>query len=244
MQAVILAGGLGTRLGPLSLTRPKALVPVRGRPFIDYQLDLLRAGGVDEIVLCVGHFGDQVRAHCGDGRLYGLSLAYSDDGETLLGTAAAVKKAEPLLAGQFFLTYGDAYLRLPYAAIVERFSRRAELGLMVVYRNDDRHERSNVVAKRGLVTAYDKNRRLDGMCFINFGVSILRREALALVPAQEPFSQEQWYELLIAQRQLRAQSTRLRPYEVGSPRGLRDFERFLAGPRYAAESVGATRMSR
>ncbi len=227
MQAVILAGGLGTRLGALTAAQPKALVPVHGRPFIDYQLELLRSGGVREAILCIGHLGDQIRAHCGDGRRYDLSLQYSDEGGHLLGTAGAVRNAEPLLAGRFLLTYADTYLRLPYAAIAERFARRPELGAMVVYQNDNRYEASNVAIGGGLVRAYDKAGRTAGLCYLNFGVSLLRREAVTLVPPAIVYSQEQWYEDLIARRQLRAYTARRRPYEIGSPAGLRAFERFV-----------------
>lgn len=81
MQAAIIAGGFVTRLLPLTADRPKALVDVCGRPFIDYQLALLRRGGVSDVVLCVGHLGEQIEDHVGDGSGFGVRVRYLDEGE-------------------------------------------------------------------------------------------------------------------------------------------------------------------
>ncbi|MBU4573591.1 MAG: NTP transferase domain-containing protein, partial [Proteobacteria bacterium] len=97
MQAAVIAGGLGTRLGALTKDIPKPLVPVAGRPFLEHQLGLLKAGGVDKVVLCIGHLGEQIQAFVGDGSRWGLEVAYSLDGSTLLGTGGSLKKAAPLL---------------------------------------------------------------------------------------------------------------------------------------------------
>jgi NDP-sugar pyrophosphorylase family protein len=117
MQAVILAGGLGTRLRPLTAKRPKAMVSIAGRPFLEYQIGLLRDAGIDDIVLCVGYLAEQIIDYFGDGSSFGVRLRYSVERERLLGTAGAVKQAEPLLTDIFFLTYGDSYLRLDYRAV-------------------------------------------------------------------------------------------------------------------------------
>lgn len=223
MQIAVLAGGLGTRLGPLTAQTPKSLVPVHGRPFLDYQLRLFKASGFDEVVLLVGHLGGQVRAFAGDGSRYGLRLYYADEGEQLLGTAGAVRQAEPLLAAEFFLTYGDSYLPIDYHAVLAHFHRRDNLALMVVLQNDDRLAPSNVCVRDGYVTAYDKERRAPGLRWINFGVSLLHRDALAAIPPARPSSQEDWYQNLIARRELLAFETNKRFYEVGSPTGLAEF---------------------
>jgi NDP-sugar pyrophosphorylase family protein len=228
MQAVILAGGLGTRLRPLTAKRPKAMVSIAGRPFLEYQIGLLRDAGIDDIVLCVGYLAEQIIDYFGDGSSFGVRLRYSVERERLLGTAGAVKQAEPLLTDIFFLTYGDSYLRLDYRAVWDYFQRSHKLGLMVVYRNENRFDRSNVVVADGLVKVYDKERTLPGMDYINFGVSLLRKEALSLVPSGIPYSQEEWYAQLIERGELLAYEVRERFYEIGSPRGLEEFRRLVA----------------
>ena len=228
MQIVILAGGLGTRLRPLTERLPKCLVPVNGRPFLEYQLELLSRRGVRDIVLCVGYLGEAVLEHFGPGHRFGVNIVYSWERDGLLGTAGALKQAEPLLEPEFFVTYGDSYLLLDYREIVRRFRESPALGMMVIYRNYDRLELSNVVARDGQVVAYDKTTRLPGMVYVNEGLSVLRRRALRLIPDGEPVSQEEFYQVLIARRELLAYETQQRFYEVGSLRGIEQFQQAMA----------------
>ena len=224
MQAVILAGGLGTRLLPITRTIPKAMIPVRGRPFLEYQLALLKHHGVTDIILCVGYLGDMLESHFGDGSRLGVSIRYGREGDHLLGTAGALQNVERLLDNEFFVTYGDGYLTMDYQHAMAYFRRRRRLGLMVVYKNRDRYERSNVVIKGPFVAAYDKHNRLPGMEYVDFGVSILRRETLQQVRPGRVSSLEELYAGLITQQQLLAYRARHRFYEIGSPRGLSEFE--------------------
>lgn len=233
MQAVILAGGLGTRLYPVTRSVPKAMVSVCGRPFIEYQLDLLRHHGVTDIVLCVGYLGDRIRAHCGDGSRFGVAIQYGDEGDRLLGTGGALRRVAPLLADEFFVTYGDGYLRLEYARVMSYFKRRDRLGLMVTYRNRGRYDRSNVLVKRAFVAAYDKAHPGPEMDRIDFGVSILRRRAVDRIPANRPAPLEELYADLIADRQLLAYRAGLRFFEIGSPAGLGEFEALVRAGRIA-----------
>jgi NDP-sugar pyrophosphorylase family protein len=228
MQMVVLAGGLGTRLRPYTHNLPKSLVPVNGRSFLEYQLDLFERSGIDDVVLLTGHLGEQIRERIQAARRDGMRVRCCDEGETLLGTGGAVRNAESLLAGEFFLTYGDSYLPIDYAAVMDDFRRRRALGLMVVYRNEDRGERSNVVVEDGFVTIYDKERAYPGMSYINFGISVLRKEALRLIPPGVRYSQEAWYQQLIQARELLAYETWQRYYEVGSIAGLEEFRDLMA----------------
>lgn len=234
MQMVILAGGLGTRMRPLTRKLPKALIPVDGKPFLQYQIELLREQGISDIVVCIGHLGEKVKQHFNDGHDLGVSIRYSAEHNGLLGTAGAIKNAEPLLEDDFFLMYGDSYLPLDYPQIMRYFRRLQKLGLMMVYRNANRYQRSNVVVGGHLVRAYDKEGRTPGMVYINHGLSILRKEALRLIPAGRPSSQEEFYQTLIDRRELLAFETWQRFYEIGSPEGLREFERLVASRGVAA----------
>lgn len=228
MQIVVLAGGLGTRLRPLTSSTPKSMIPVNGRPFLEYQLDLFKQHGIRDVVLCVGHCGDQVKAYFGDGRKFHVDICYAEERDKLMGTAGAVKNAEALLADEFFLTYGDSYLRLDYGRVMCHFLRSEGLGLMVVYPNANRYDRSNVIIQNGRVRVYDKTGTTPGMRYINYGVSVLRKDALRFIPGGEPFSQEDFYQILIDQDQLLAFETYQRFYEIGSSKGLEEFRRLAA----------------
>jgi len=228
MQMAILAGGLGTRLRPLTSEVPKALIPIGGKPFLHHQIELLKRQGIRDIVLCVGHLAEQVQDYFGDGRWLGVRIKYSEEKGSLLGTAGAIKKAEPLLGDDFFLMYGDSYLMIDYQEIMRYFRRFHRLGLMVVWKNLDRLERSNVSAKGNLVTAYNKDQKSSDMVYINYGLSVLRKEALVFIPPGRPFSQEEFYQILIDRRELLAFEVGQRFYEIGSPRGLEEFEMLVA----------------
>ena len=227
MQAVILAGGLGTRLGPLTKTVPKAMTPVLGRPFIDYQVELLRGSGITEIVVCVGYLGEVIERHLGDGRRLGVTVAYSRDGPSLLGPAGALKGAERLVRDTFFVTYGDAYLRVPYGALMEALVRSDVLGMMAVFRNENRFGRSDVAVEGGRVIRYDKKSSTPRMDWINFGVTALRRGALALIPRGRECGEEEFYGRLIERRDLGAYQVSERFYEIGNPSSLSEFESFV-----------------
>jgi NDP-sugar pyrophosphorylase family protein len=229
MQAVILAGGLGTRLRPLTERAPKAMTPVNGKPFIDYQLELLRKGGVDEFVLCVGHLGEAIERHLGDGSSLGCSIRYSYDGPRLLGPAGALRKAEALLGDRFFVTYGDAYLRAPYGSLMGALAASGKLGVMAVYRNRGRFGKSDVVVKGGAVVRYDKKNTATGMDWINYGVTALQRKAVDLIPEGRFCDEEEFYGALVDRRELVAFEVKDRFYEIGTPESLSEFEAFIRG---------------
>src|SRR5512133_904030 len=97
----ILAGGLATRLRPITETIPKSLIEVCGEPFIAHQLRLLRSRGIEEVVLCIGYLGEQIEKVIGTGSAFGLRVRYSFDGKELLGTGGAIRRALDLLGEDF-----------------------------------------------------------------------------------------------------------------------------------------------
>ena len=229
MQAAILVGGLGTRLGGLTKNVPKPMIPVRGRPFLEHELALLRRSGIDDFVLCVGYLGESVEAHFGDGGRFGVRVRYSRDGPKPLGPAGALKRAEPLLDDRFFVTYGDAYLRADYRGLMCTLVDSGALGVMAVFENHDRHGRSDVEVDEGRVVRYDKRGTRGQMDWINFGVSALRRDALEVIPGGRSCGEEEFYGELIRRRELLAFPVKERFYEIGTPESLGEFERFLSG---------------
>jgi NDP-sugar pyrophosphorylase family protein len=230
VPAAVLAGGLATRLGPIVSELPKALVDVGGRPFIEHQLELLRRNGVRRVVLCLGHRGRQVEAHLGDGASLGLEIAYSYDGPQLLGTGGALRRAAPLLGHVSWVLYGDSYMDIDYAAVLEDFLSRPALGVMTVLRNDDRWDRSNAVFRDGRLLRYDKKARTPDMTHVDYGVSLLRRVALFRVPEGEPYDLADLYRDLVAEGVMRGHEVTQRFYEIGTPESLEETRRYLAGP--------------
>jgi len=227
VQAAILAGGLGTRLRPLTNKVPKAMVPVNGRPFLEYEIELLKANQVEDLVICLGYLGEQVERYFGDGKKFGVRLRYSHDGKELLGPIGGLKMAEPLLEDEFFVTYGDAYLRMNYVGMMAELRASKKLAAMAVYRNDGKFGKSDIIAKDGLVTSYDKKKTLPGMVWVNFGVTALKRAALDTVETGRYCDEETYYGGLVRRKQLAAYETFDRFYEIGSPEGLEEFTRFI-----------------
>lgn len=228
MQIVILCGGLGTRLASVTERVPKSLAILDGKPFLQYQVELLRSRGITDIVLCIGYLGQQIRRFLDDGTAWGVRIEYSDEGERLLGTAGAIKRAEPLLKERFFVMYGDSYLPLDFENVGKCFEERGRLAMMVVYRNDNRYDTSNVILDGDLVQVYDKKSRLPDMVYIDAGVSVLRKEVLGLIPPDEVYTLEALYQGLIQAKKLAAYETRQRFYEIGSPEGLEEFRNLVA----------------
>lgn len=229
----ILAGGLATRMRPLTEHVPKALLPVAGQPFLAHQLALLRAGGIRSVVLCVGYRGEMIEATFGDGRAHGMALQYSYDGPELLGTGGALYKALPLLSDPFLVMYGDSYLRCDYAAIYREFLRRyaaqtpPPLGLMTVYRNAGQYDRSNVVFMNHHVLVYDKHVERPDMVYIDWGLSVLTKAALAEHGLGEKFDLADVLQALAQQGRLSGYEVHERFYEIGSPSGLQELEAAL-----------------
>ncbi|HET9129850.1 MAG TPA: sugar phosphate nucleotidyltransferase, partial [Terriglobia bacterium] len=171
MPAVILAGGLATRLRPLTETIPKSLVEVAGHPFLWHQLQLLKRHGIRHVVLAVGYLGEQIQNSFGDGSQLGIQLDYSFDGPELLGTAGAIRRAMGLLPERFFVLYGDSYLTCDYSAVEASFRQSNLPGLMTVYRNDDRYDRSNVTYDGSRILRYEKQEHHSDMHYIDYGLS-------------------------------------------------------------------------
>ncbi len=228
VAVAILAGGKATWMAALTAERPKALLPVAGRPFLDHQLELLHRHGARRVVLLVGHLGEQIVEHVGDGARFGLRVEYQFDGPRLLGTGGALRAALPKLGPLFWVTWGDAYLDFDWPATLAHFLGRPEPALMTVVHNEGQWDRSNVVFCNGRVVCYDKRRPTPAMACIDYGASLFRAEALARVPPDEPYDLADLCHDLAAEGGLAGYEVTRRFYEVGSPEGLRETEAYLA----------------
>jgi N-acetyl-alpha-D-muramate 1-phosphate uridylyltransferase len=235
MQCVVVAGGLGTRMRSLTgADQPKALLLVHGRPFVDHQLELLAARGVEDLVFCIGHGGMALRQHVGAGDAFGLSVRYVDEGDDLRGTAGALRLAldAGVLDDDFAVLYGDSYLPIDLAPVWQAFSAGGLPALMTVYRNENRWEPSNAVLDDGRVVLYDKRRRhaRSAACrWIDYGLSVLRAELVEQrVPLAEVADLADLFHDLSLEGKLAGLEVEERFYEVGSPEGLAELERYLA----------------
>jgi NDP-sugar pyrophosphorylase family protein len=221
----ILAGGLATRLRPLTERIPKSLVPVAGRPFLAHQLDLLRSQGIRRAVLCVGHLGDQIEAAFGDGRAFGIELAYAYDGPSLAGTAGALRRALPLLGPEFFTLYGDSYLEIDYAEAWSAYRRQSASALMTVIAHALATEPANAWYEAGLIRAYDKQTPRPEMRHVDYGLGLFRADVVAGAPEIADLSDLQTR--LAREGRLAGHEVTRRYFEIGSPRGLADLESHL-----------------
>jgi N-acetyl-alpha-D-muramate 1-phosphate uridylyltransferase len=227
LPVAILAGGLATRLRPLTEHVPKVLLEVAGKPFVMHQLELLQRSGVQRVVFCVGYLGEQVRDALGDGQSWGMDFQYVFDGPQLLGTGGALRKALPFLGESFLILYGDSYLEVDYSAVAKAFLDSGKMGLMTVLRNADQWDRSNVLFADGHIVGYDKVHRLPEMQHIDYGLGALRAQVFDSCPVDCPIDLATIYQGLLSKDQLAGFEATQRFYEIGSPAGLEETRRYL-----------------
>ncbi|NQW02287.1 MAG: NTP transferase domain-containing protein [Rhodospirillales bacterium] len=235
MQCLILAGGLGTRINSLGGGLPKSLIPVAGRPFLDYQLRWLAAGGVDRVVLALGYGAEQIKAYAGDGQDWNLHIDYADDGKQPLGTGGAIRRAIDcgFVADSFFVLYGDSYLDVDLRAIWDKHQTTG-LPVMTVFRNRGDWDASNVLMQDGVIKLFEKNRpdrdQL-GMEYIDYGISLLSTSVIIKhVASGQPADLADVFHVLSVNGELAAFEASRRFYEIGSPAGHAELQAHLANP--------------
>ena len=228
VPVALLAGGMATRLRPITETIPKAMVEVAGRPFIDHQLELLHRNGIRRVVMCLGYRGQQLEGHVGDGAARGMEIRYAYDGEQLMGTGGAIRRALPLLGEVFWVMYGDSYMDIDYRAVLDHFSVSRGDALMTVLHNGNRWDTSNVVFRDGKLLRYDKRNRTPDMDYIDYGVALLRRSAAEGIPTDRPFDLAELYTALVTEGRMIGYEVTNRFYEIGTPAALEEAGRYLA----------------
>lgn len=235
MQAVILAGGLGTRLRPITYQFPKPMVKINGKPFLAYQLELLKNHNITDILLLIGYLGEQIKKYFENGEKFGLNIRYSEE-KTPIGTAGALKNAEKLLEKHFLLLNGDSYLPINYCSFIDRFHEKKAKGMIAVYNNklENTAVPNNVAInnKNNIITKYSKL-KTTGCRFVDAGVSIFNKDMLKLIPKNKVVSLEQEiFPKLIKDRKLQAFVTKQRFFDIGTQERIKEFEEFLAGNFY------------
>lgn len=232
LPVALLAGGMATRLRPITEKIPKLLVEVAGEPFFSHQLRLLKQNGLTKIVLCVGYLGEMIVEQYGDGSKWGVEIQYSFDGPKLLGTGGALIRALPKLGDAFYVLYGDSYLPVDYQAVGRAFLDSGKLGLMTVFENREAYDASNVWFEDGRIRFYSKKEKLPQMRHIDYGLGLFRAAAFAGLPRDEVVDLAAVQTDLVSRSELAGYEMKQRFYEIGSHAGLAELDRLLrAAPR-------------
>lgn len=228
IQAVILAGGRGTRLRPLTYTRPKPMVEFHGKPFLEYLVEMLRDQGFRRILMLLGFLPQIIQDYFGDGRRWDLQIDYSvSDVEDL--TARRIQLAEPHLDPCFLLMYCDNYWPMDMDKMWKRFVRAKVPAMVTIYSNRDAHTKDTVrVDDDGYVTVFDRSRTTPGLQGVEISYAILTKSVLQLLPKEDALLEAAVYPRLASERKLLAYMTDHRYYSVGSLERLPLTEVFLA----------------
>ena len=227
LPVALLAGGMATRLRPITEKIPKLLVEVAGEPFFSHQIRLLKAAGLTRIVLWVGYLGDMIVEQYGDGSKWGVHIDYAFDGPKLLGTGGALIAALPKLGEAFYVLYGDSYLPVDYRGVGDFFLKSGQRGLMTVYENHGRYDTSNVWFEHGEIKLYDKKNKVPQMHHIDYGLGVFRAAAFDAFPRDAVVDLAEVQKALVAQRQLAGFEIKERFYEIGSHAGLTELDQLL-----------------
>jgi NDP-sugar pyrophosphorylase family protein len=227
LPVAILAGGLATRLRPITEKVPKLLIEVAGEPFFTHQIRLLKAAGLTRLVLCVGYLGEKIVELYGDGSKHGIHIDYSFDGPKLLGTGGALIQALPKLGDAFYVLYGDSYLPVDYRAVGDFFLRSGQKGLMTVYENHELYDASNVWFEGGEIKVYDKKNKVPQMHHIDYGLGLFKAAAFDGFPRDQVVDLAAVQMQLVAQKQLAGYEIPERFYEIGSHAGLQELDALL-----------------
>lgn len=224
---LILSGGLATRMRPATEKIPKAMLPVNGKPFIHHQLTLLARKGALHVILCVGYLGEIIEQYVGNGSSYHLNVTYSYDGDKLLGTGGAVRKAGSHLPESFFVLYGDSYLDVDFRQAEAAYRASGKKGLMTVFKNEDLWDASNVIFRNNELIKYSKKHKTAEMTYIDYGLGILNKNVLEAFAGDAVFDLSEVYEHLSDIKQLYGYEVFERFYEIGSQKGLADLRKKL-----------------
>jgi MurNAc alpha-1-phosphate uridylyltransferase len=223
----ILAGGLATRLRPITEEIPKSLIEVAGEPFICHQLHYLRQQGINSVVLCIGYLGEKIQEVVGDGSRWDMHVSYSPDGPALLGTGGALRQALPLLGEHFFILYGDSYLPIDFSDVGKTYAASGKKGLMTVLQNQNQWDKSNVEFNAGQIIEYNKTLIRPQMHYIDYGLGLLQGDGLHAYPAEQSFDLSKVYNELSLAGELAGYEVFERFYEIGSHQGIADTQAYL-----------------
>lgn len=242
LQAIILAGGAGTRLGDLTSTIPKPMLEVNGKPFLQYIIELLQRNGIKKIVLAIGYLANCFVDYFGTGEKYNVSIQYSIE-KDFMGTGGALFLAKDLLDDNFFVVNGDTYLDIDYQKAYESFLKAKKQGMLVVYDNKDKIASNNIAINGETIIAYAKKEVLKRgekvvdvpvvfsekeLEYIDAGVQVFKKSILDYIPGKKFVTLEtEIFPILIKANQLKAFVTEQRYYDMGTPERFAQVKKVL-----------------
>ena len=227
MQIAIICGGLATRLKDLAKKTPKSMMKINGKPFLEYQIEMLKKQNIKDIVLCVGHLSEKIIEYFEDGKSFGVNIEYSYDGNKKLGPMGAIKNAEKLLEKEFFIMYGDSFIFVNFQKVYDFYKKNNKLGCMVVYKNKDLFDKSNLAVENNMVLDIKnliKNKKLE---YIDYGTSIFNKKSLDFIKDDAFCSTATFFKKMIQENELLAYETNKRFYHIGTPEALEEFRSFI-----------------
>ena len=228
---VILAGGLATRLRPITKNTPKSLILINNVPFVLHQLKLLFLNGIRNVHFCLGYLGEEIENVVKKSSFSKeMRITYSYDGEKLLGTGGAINNSlDFIISDEFLVIYGDSYLDVNYKSVLNFFLKKSNdvNGLMSVYRNENKFDKSNIVFNKNLIINYSKVDTVDEMNYIDFGLGILRKSHFDFFPNNQNFDLSDLYQNLVNEKELLGFEVFKRFYEIGSINGINDLSKYL-----------------
>ncbi len=228
LSIVVLAGGLATRLRPMTATLPKSMIEIAGKPFIHHQLKCFERQGIEQVVICTGFLGEQIQSYVEEKQhCFNLDVQFSYDGEKLLGTAGAIKKTLDQLSDNFFVIYGDSFLSCDFNRVENFFIKSEKLALMTVYKNHNQGDKSNIVFQNGKIINYDKINQTSEMQYIDYGLGIFNKRVFVQVPEAEPYDLAVLYQALLTENKLAGFEVEERFYEIGSFSGIEETSDFI-----------------
>jgi len=219
LQVVILAGGLATRLYPITEKIPKSLVEVAGFPFIHHQLNYLKKQGIEEVVICLGYLGELVEEFISK-QSYGLNISFSYDGVKQLGTGGALKNALNRLSDQFFIIYGDSFLPIDYLKVYRASVDNKGCAIMVIFKNNNKFDVSNVKKVTDDIIFYDKKSPGPDMKYIDYGLSIASKKMIEDFKGGSSYDLSDLMHKISIENKLIGFEVTERFYEIGSHNGL------------------------
>ena len=226
-QAVILAGGIGTRLKPLTNNLPKPMIPINRKPFLEYLIDLLKENGIKEAVLLLGYLPDKIREYFGNGSDFGIKIKYSI-GDVSFETGKRIKNAEELLDNNFLLMYCDNYWPLNFKKLVKYHNNHNVLATVTIYTNKDNFTKSNMkVDDQGYVILYDKSRKEKNLSGVDIGFFIVNKKVFELMPDTNFSFEKKILPKLTKKKQLAGYLTDHKYYSIGKIERLPITEQFL-----------------
>ena len=227
---IILAGGKGKRIKKFTTKKPKPLVEILNKPFIEYQIDLLKKQKIKRVIISIGHYGDQIINYFKKKKNSGIEIIFSKDGKNLLGTGGALKKIFKNNKGNFIVLYGDSYLPIDLKKIQKKFINSKKDILLTIYKNQNKFDKSNIKIKNKEIF-YDKRNPDKEMNYIDYGLSIIKSHSIMNYSTTTKFDLSDLFNKFCLDKKIAYSIVKKRFYEIGSYKGMKDFKKYIANKK-------------